>query len=144
MEQHTILKYVCTRWLSLERALDSLLEQWEPLVEYFRKESEVQSAGGKRKNDDQKQGELKKMKTASTSEVQPKKRTGVPVIAQASKSISTHPLNHPAHLHWHQRHYQQAHRVIQPKGLQRLDCQLLASLVSLLQAAKRLLLHHLQ
>lgn len=88
MEQHTILKHMCTRWLSLERALDRLLEQWEPLVEYFRKESEVQSAGGKRKNDDQKQGELKKMKTASTSEVQPKKRTGVPVIAQASKSIS--------------------------------------------------------
>ncbi|XP_071508171.1 uncharacterized protein [Diadema antillarum] len=82
-EQHSILKHVCTRWLSLERAVDRLLEQWEPLVEYFQKESKVPSGGRKRKDDDQEQTEEKKMKTAPTGEVQPKKKS-----VQASKSIS--------------------------------------------------------
>ena len=39
VENHTILKHVCTRWLSLERALDRLLEQWVPLQLYFQTET---------------------------------------------------------------------------------------------------------
>lgn len=40
------------------------------------------------KNDDQKQTEVKTKKTASTSKLEPKKKTVKPVAAQASKSIS--------------------------------------------------------
>ena len=41
---HAILKHVCTRWLSLEKSLDRLLEQWIPLQEYFCNEA-VQKKG---------------------------------------------------------------------------------------------------
>ena len=36
---HKILKHVCTRWLSLERALNRLLEQWPALLVYFKGEA---------------------------------------------------------------------------------------------------------
>ncbi|XP_072030090.1 zinc finger MYM-type protein 6-like [Amphiura filiformis] len=39
VEQHAILKHVCTRWLSLERTLNRLLEQWVPLEKYFKQEA---------------------------------------------------------------------------------------------------------
>ncbi len=39
VENHAILKHVCTRWLSLERALDRLIEQWVPLEKYFQQEA---------------------------------------------------------------------------------------------------------
>lgn len=38
-ENHKILKHVCTRWLSLQKALDRLLEQWPALVRYFKDEA---------------------------------------------------------------------------------------------------------
>lgn len=36
-EKKTILKHVATRWLSLEKALNRLLEEWNPLYKYFEK-----------------------------------------------------------------------------------------------------------
>lgn len=39
VQQNAILKHVCTRWLSLERALGHWIEQWEPLRCYFSQES---------------------------------------------------------------------------------------------------------
>ena len=33
-ESHKILKHVCTRWLSLETALNRLVEQWPALLKY--------------------------------------------------------------------------------------------------------------
>ena len=38
---------MCVRWLSLERALNRLIEQWVPLEKYF--QQEAQSVGGKRR-----------------------------------------------------------------------------------------------
>ena len=40
VESHAILKNVCTRWMSLQKSLDRLLEQWVALQEYFRKEAQ--------------------------------------------------------------------------------------------------------
>lgn len=36
---HKILKYVCTRWLSLLQSIERIVEQWEPLVEFFNEEA---------------------------------------------------------------------------------------------------------
>ena len=47
VESHAILKHVCTRWLSLERALDRQIEQGVPLKQYFQQESRC--SGEKRK-----------------------------------------------------------------------------------------------
>ena len=41
VETHTILKHICTRWLSMERALGRLLEQWVPLQVSFKGEAEL-------------------------------------------------------------------------------------------------------
>eukprot|EP00057_Strongylocentrotus_purpuratus_P020198 XP_011674672.1 PREDICTED: uncharacterized protein LOC105443327 [Strongylocentrotus purpuratus] len=48
-ENHAILKHVCTRWLSMERALGRLIEQWVPIKEYFRLEAESEGASPPRK-----------------------------------------------------------------------------------------------
>lgn len=45
IENHAILKHVRTRWLSLQKSLDRLLEQWAALVEYFHREQ----LGGERR-----------------------------------------------------------------------------------------------
>lgn len=37
IEHHRILKHVCTRWLSLGKCLQRLIEQWRPLKQYFTK-----------------------------------------------------------------------------------------------------------
>lgn len=34
-ETHSILKHVCTRWLSIGKCLERLIEQWLPLKQYF-------------------------------------------------------------------------------------------------------------
>ncbi|XP_072173986.1 LOW QUALITY PROTEIN: uncharacterized protein [Diadema setosum] len=51
VEQHTILKHVCTRWLSLEKALGRLIEQWEPLRCYFSQEAPPSSTSQKKVSD---------------------------------------------------------------------------------------------
>ena len=89
VKQHTILKHVCSTWLSLEHALNRLLEQWVPLVEFFRSESETSfsSSAPKKKNDQPK---------TTAKEVQPqpqKKNTGhapgrAKVSMTSSKSVS--------------------------------------------------------
>lgn len=38
MKKHKILKRANTRWLSLEAAVQRILEQWQPLISYFRVE----------------------------------------------------------------------------------------------------------
>ena len=43
-ENHAILKHVCTRSLSMERALGRLVEKWMPLKEYFRLEAQSDGA----------------------------------------------------------------------------------------------------
>ncbi len=35
-EMQKILKHVCTRWLSLGRSLSRLLNQWDPLLSFFK------------------------------------------------------------------------------------------------------------
>ncbi|XP_071487576.1 uncharacterized protein [Diadema antillarum] len=62
-EQHIMLKHVCTRWLSLERALSRLIEQWEPLKLYF--SSEARSTGKKRSSDGDVSKNVKKQKVSS-------------------------------------------------------------------------------
>ncbi|XP_071033051.1 SCAN domain-containing protein 3-like [Parasteatoda tepidariorum] len=42
-EAHKILKHVCTRWLSLGRSLSRLMEQWDPLVSFFKESVKSQS-----------------------------------------------------------------------------------------------------
>lgn len=37
-EIQKLLKHVCTRWLSLGRCLDRLLDQWDPLLSFFKDE----------------------------------------------------------------------------------------------------------
>ena len=48
VELHAILKHVCTRWLSLERALGRLIEQWEPLKCYFSQQASTSSTSQKK------------------------------------------------------------------------------------------------
>jgi hypothetical protein len=39
VEQKKVLKHVSTRWLSIGRSLERLLENWDPLKVFFREES---------------------------------------------------------------------------------------------------------
>ena len=69
---HKILKLVCTRWLSLQNALNRLLEQWPALLVYFQKESGLDKqvpgniASHKRKNEND-LDKTKKQKSASSA-----------------------------------------------------------------------------
>lgn len=44
VEQKRMLKHVCTRWLSIGRCLERLLQNWSPLKEYFKEEKKVQDS----------------------------------------------------------------------------------------------------
>lgn len=54
-ELHAIIKHGPTRWLSLHSCVDRLLEQWEPLKEYFKEEKDNISS---RDQDSSKQARL--------------------------------------------------------------------------------------
>ena len=86
VKQHAILKHVCTRWLSLEQALNRLIEQWVPLVEFFRSESETSSSSAQKKKS------VQSKTTAKTVQPQPqpqKKNTGnAKVSVSSSKPVS--------------------------------------------------------
>ena len=62
VENHAILKHVCTRWLSLEKSINRLLEQWSALVEYFCREAQV----NREKGSTEKSCATKKQKLATT------------------------------------------------------------------------------
>ena len=38
VQHHKILKYVCTRWLSISKCLDRLLENWDALKAFYKSE----------------------------------------------------------------------------------------------------------
>lgn len=56
VESHSILKHVCTRWLSLGKCLGRLIEQWRPLKHYFTE-----------KHEEKKRVELEKQRKVKTN-----------------------------------------------------------------------------
>eukprot|EP00057_Strongylocentrotus_purpuratus_P005282 XP_003730590.1 PREDICTED: putative protein TPRXL [Strongylocentrotus purpuratus] len=86
VKQHAILKHVCTRWLSLEQALNRLIEQWVPLVEFFRSESETSSSSAQKKKSVQSKTTAKKVQPQPQPQ---KKNTGnAKVSVTSSKPVS--------------------------------------------------------
>ena len=47
-EQRKVLKYVCTRWLSIGRCLQRLMQNWDPLLHFSHEEKENQAKAGKK------------------------------------------------------------------------------------------------
>lgn len=80
---HAILKHVCTRWLPLEQALDRLLEQWVPLVEFFRSESETSSSSAPKKS-----GQLKTTAKEVQHQLQKKNTGHAPGLGKVSMTSS--------------------------------------------------------
>ncbi|XP_038058954.1 uncharacterized protein LOC119730226 [Patiria miniata] len=62
---HKILKHVCTRWLSLEKALNRLLEQWPALLEYFKREA---GHGSEKRKNEESSNQPKKQKSNQTKD----------------------------------------------------------------------------
>ena len=99
-ENHKILKHVCTRWLSLEKALNRMLEQWPALLEYFKQEV-GQGSQKKRKNETGSSQSKKQKSMSSTSEA----RVGKTAGDHTSKS---------SHLHHQPSLLRQLHRRLKP------------------------------
>ncbi|KAK7096538.1 hypothetical protein V1264_005823 [Littorina saxatilis] len=47
VEQRKLIKHVCTRWLSIKRCLERLMDNWGPLLHFFRKEAKSLESGSK-------------------------------------------------------------------------------------------------
>lgn len=77
IDQKKMLKHGCTRWLSIGRCLDRLIENWVPLCALFRKEQKL--------IDEEKE---KKRKKAGSTEVS--NTTGTESVQQyAHKKVQT-------------------------------------------------------
>ena len=79
---YKILKHVCTRWLSLEKALNRLLEQWPALLEYFKREA---GHGSEKRKNEEDSNQPKKQKSNQTKE-----STSSTVGASAGKTTGVH------------------------------------------------------
>ncbi|XP_030837051.1 putative GPI-anchored protein pfl2 [Strongylocentrotus purpuratus] len=77
---HVILKYICTRWLSLEASLGRLLEQWEPLLVYFREEAQTRCPSA---------APAKKSVTSTTKQPSSSVKSTTSTTKQASSSVKS-------------------------------------------------------